>query len=245
MTKKTETKDQKPEDKEVAVSTNTEVVGADLFDLKDNMEGVEARLPQIKIIHQGQMFAFPDETKKETFEGIILDMNRANAWWKQPYGEGGGDAPDCYSMNGVNPDPMAECVQSEKGCAACEHNKYGSDGKRGKSCKNMKRCHILITGNMMPYRLSIPPSSLKAIDLYVSILTSQGTPYQLIKTTFGLKTEKNKESKEYSELTLKPGGSAVKTVEEANALKALIAQWKLTMREQVVLGNEYMAEENS
>jgi len=118
--KKTETTD-------VAVPEGTGVpmVGVELFDMGDQMEGVEAQLPQIKIVHQAQMFMFPDGTKVETFKGVILDMNRTNAYWAIPYDEsGGGSPPTCSSLNGVTVEPGSEEVQSPtNSCLDCPQNK--------------------------------------------------------------------------------------------------------------------------
>jgi hypothetical protein len=246
--------------KEVAVKeeAGVAVIGADEFDLGENMEGVEAQLPRIKIFHQGQMFGFPDDSKKQSFSGVIIDMSRTNAYWAESFDLfGGGDPPTCFSLDGVNPEMSSAEVQTDTGgCARCPRNQFGSNGKRGKMCKNMKRVHILVEGSMMPFRLTVPPSNLKAVDLYVSLLTSQGVPYQLVETEFSLRavsvpyqlveTEfslravKNKDGIEYSELNLNNVGPApmVKTQEDAQKLKALIVQWRGVMRGEVVTGEE-------
>ena len=216
------------------------MVGADLFSMGDQMEGVEAQLPQIKIKHQAEMFEFPDGTKEETFRGIILDMNRTNAYWTQSYDDsGGGTPPTCSSLNGVTPEAGSEEIQCLGNiCLDCPHNKYGSGKKGGKACKNMKRIHILLEGSMMPYRLTAPPSNLKAVDLYVSLLTSTGTPYQLIMTEFSLRSAQNKDGIGYSELHMENTGPSVTTVEEAQELKHLVAQWRGVMRGEMVTENE-------
>ncbi len=216
------------------------VLGADLFSMGDQMEGVEAQLPQIKIKHQAEMFEFPDGTKEETFRGIILDMNRTNAYWPESFDDtGGGVPPACSSLNGVMPEAGAEEIQSScNSCLDCPHNKYGSGKKGGKACKNMKRIHILLQGSMMPYRLTAPPSNLKAVDLYVSLLTSTGTPYQLIMTEFSLRSAQNKDGIGYSELHMENVGPSVKSIEEAQELKHLVAQWRGVMRGEMVTGNE-------
>lgn len=218
------------------------VFGAELFDMGDQMEGVEAKLPQIKIIHQGQMFAFPDESKRLSFTGTIIDMNRTNAYWAESFDDsGGGDPPTCFSLDGVSPEMSSAEIQSESGgCRDCPHNQYKSDGKRGKLCKNMKRVHILMEGTLMPFRLTIPPSNLKAVDLYVSLLTSQGVPYQLVESEFSLKPVKNKDGIEYSELIMKNVRPTplVKDQEDAMKLKAMIVQWRGIMRGDAVTDNE-------
>lgn len=237
------TKAEKVKDVVVPDSNNVPVaIGAELFNMKDNMEGVEAQLPQIKVIHQGQMFAFPDESKVLSFVGTIIDMNRTNAYWAESFDEsGGGDPPTCLSLDGVTPDMSSEEVQSNSGgCRDCPRNQYGSAGKRGKQCKNMKRMHILIEGSLMPYRLTVPPSNLKAVDLYVSLLTSQGVPFQLVETSFSLKSAKNKDGIEYSELVFKNIGPTplVNNIEDAQKLKSTIGEWKGVMRGELITGEE-------
>ena len=51
------------------------VVGSDLFNMGDQMEGVEAKLPQIKIVHRAEMFDFPDGPKQEAFSDIDASLN--------------------------------------------------------------------------------------------------------------------------------------------------------------------------
>ena len=169
-------------------------------------------------------------------------MNRANAYWAISFDEsGGGDPPTCLSLNGVTPEMSSEEVQSNSGlCMDCPRNQFGSDGKRGKQCKNMKRIHVLIDGSIMPFRLTVPPTNMKAVDLYVSLLTSQGVPYQLVETEFTLKKATNKDGVEYSELVMKNIGPApiVKNQEDAMKLKALIGQWKNIMRGEQITDRE-------
>ena len=210
-----------------------------VFNPADNMEGVEPRLPQIGIIHQGQMFKMPNGESVATFEGIILDTNRANAYWLKSFDEsGGGDLPDCSSLDGIMPDLNAEDVQAES-CHTCNYNQFGTAAKGGgKACKNMKRVHILMGDSILPHRLTLPPSSLKAIDLYISLLTSQGVPHQLIATKFSLKEESNKAGIMYSEIVMHQG-DAIIDIETVNNLKKQYTELKPIMRGQPIQFNEF------
>lgn len=218
------------------------------FDLKANMEGVQPRLPMIGIVHQGQLYTMPDESKIPEFEGIILDTNRINAWWEQSFDDtGGGTPPDCFSMDGIDCDQNSNMPQSQL-CRDCEKNKFGSavekDGSKGKgkACKNMKRVHIVMEGEMLPHRMTLPPSSLKAIDDYISRLTSKGLPYQLVHTTFKLKEAKNAVGIKYSEI--KPErGILITDPEQATNLKKLLRDMKPVMRGQEIILKEYGKEE--
>ena len=209
------------------------------FDLKSNMEGVAPRLPQINIVHQAQLFTFPDETQLKEFEGIILDTNRINAWWDQSYDEtGGGTPPDCFSMNGIEPDLNCNMPQAKR-CAECEKNKFGSDG-RGKACKNMKRVHIMLEDEMLPHRLTLPPSNLKAIDMYISLLTSKGMPYQLVVTNFKLKKAQNKDGIAFSEINPEKTG-IITDPEKAEFLSKMLREFKPVMRGQEIVMEEYVS----
>lgn len=211
---------------------------AELFDLKENMVGVEPRLPQIGIIHQGQMFEMPDHSKVESFKGIILDVNRINSYWKEGFDEtGGGNPPDCMSLDGVTPSEMSEDIQS-KTCVLCDKNQYETADKgTGKACKNAKRIHLMLDGCLMPYRLTIPPTNLKAIDTYISILTSEGIPYQLAVTQFRLVADKNAQGVEFSVIDLEKS-SVITDIEQGKEIRKTRDSWLGVMRGQIIDSKE-------
>jgi len=237
--------------KELATKEQGETLPAELakqFNLKENMEGVAPRLPQINVVHRAELFEFPDEAQKKKFEGIILDTNRINAWWEESYdATGGGTPPDCFSMNGIEPDLNCNKPQGMK-CAECAKNKFGSgigkEGKpsRGKACKNMKRVHVMLENEMLPHRLTLPPSNLKAIDMYISLLTSKGLPYQLVNTSFTLKKAQNKDGVAFSEIDLKNAG-LITDPEKAVGLKQTLTEFKPIMRGQEIIMAEYEVDE--
>ncbi len=245
------TKEKKTEETTLAVPATPGALApelANIFDLAKNMAEVEARLPAIGIIHQGQLFRwpFPLPNGKDTlpeFKAVILDMNRINAWWEVPFDKsGGGTPPQCFSMDGITADPNGEKVQA-KSCHECPMNAYQSDpdGGAGKACKNMKRVHLMIEGSLLPYRLTLPPSNLKVVDLYVSMLTSRGIPYQLVVTNFGLKVAKNKSGIVYSEVDLTEVG-LIETREAALRIKKMCDDNRKIMRSQPIVPAEFDAE---
>ena len=108
---------------EVTVTTGTEVATYDpasMFDIGQNLKDVEGRLPQVAIMHRANMFSMPDGSKCEAFDGYVIDMNKANAWWETSFdASGGGTPPQCFSLDGVTPDPRSEKQQADR-CAACQ-----------------------------------------------------------------------------------------------------------------------------
>ena len=227
----------------------TPAVMGELFDMRKNLEGLEPRLPQIKILHgEAQLYNYPDDTKKETFEAIILDFNRCNAYWKIPFSDsGGGTPPDCSSLDALELDPMSEEPQSTTGkCKDCDHNVFGSDktkeSGRGKACKNMMRIHLLFENQMIPFRLTIPPTSLVAMDTYIPLVASKGLPYQLVRTIFSLKQDKNKDGIKFSKVELAMG-DVITTIPDAQAIKKFHSEWQSLMRSQEIKSDEYAPSE--
>lgn len=99
-----------------------------------------------------------------------------------------GNAPDCYSIDGVKPDPSSPLKQSES-CAGCPQNVFGSgtgaDGtpSKGKACSDNKILAAFYKGEV--YRFKIPPASLKAFAEYVRAVSSRGITLGNVVTTIG------------------------------------------------------------
>jgi hypothetical protein len=226
----------------MAVEIPTEF--ADIFNLQDNMEGVIPRLPQIDVIHKAQMFGMPDETKVETFEGIILDQHPANAYWIKAVEDSDmSSIPDCFSNDGKTPAENRESKQAEH-CDGCPNNEYGSDVKgKGKACKNMKRLMILMENSLLPRRLSLSPASLgkdKAmIDDYLTSLTDRGLPYRAVVTKVLAKKAANEQGFEYSKIYFEKVRVLAK--EELMEIGKLVMQYKEGARAQEIRADEYMS----
>ena len=203
----------KTESKELAV------IGPEVFnlttiqqgssDVTDNLDQIQIRLPQVKIIHQAQMFEMPDGSKTQSFEGIILDFNKINSYWANSFDEtGGGTPPDCFSLDGVRPSMLSADLQANA-CPDCPKNIFGSERNkkgepgRGKACKNLKRVHIITNSNqLLPFRLTLPPSNIKALDKYISDLAAMGKRWRQSWTEFKLVPQKNKDGIVYAELVM-------------------------------------------
>lgn len=220
--------------KTTALATPEQMAG--MFDVQENMEGVEPRLPQIRIAHQAQVFKMPDDTKVDSLEGIIIDSNRCNAFWAKSFEEAGaGNPPDCFSLDGVKPNRENPCAKT---CAECKNNRYGTDGGRGKACKNMRRVHILIDKNILPFRLSLPPSSLRSVDDYFVQLTTKGRPYPTVITQISLTEAKNKDSIAYSRPEFEML-SEINELDELAKIKDMRTKLRATMQLQEVTADEF------
>ena len=233
---------EKEETTDVAIREDGAIIGADQFELNELMEGVEVQLPCIKIIHLGRMFEMPDGSMVQSFRGTIIDMHKTCAYWKISYDDsGGGDFPDCHSLNGVTPEGDNKVCQVCAKCPKTYMNVNKVDGKPTESyCKNNKRLHVVVEGSMLPHRLVLSVKNIKPVDIYVSLMAGIGAPYPLIETEFSLKMGTSSAGKEYSELVLKKVGTTplVKVKEDVQKVKDLIAQWRNVMRGEVDFGDD-------
>jgi hypothetical protein len=214
---------------------------AGYFDVDDNIRGVKGKLPQIKIAHQVNLFQDATGATMKEFDGIILHHNSANAWWLKPFDEtGGGEIPDCFSTDAFHPD--GETVQAAC-CAECVKNKFksadGGEG-RGKACKNMWRLHILVDGQVIPKRLTLPPSNIGAVQEFLIGLRDRNIAHELAVVRFGLKPSKNKDGIAYSTIAFELK-SVIEDLKTAKALKNIKESFA-TSFDQAITSEEMEAE---
>ena len=96
--------------------------------------------------------------------------------------------PDCWSLDGIRPDPSVANKQSPT-CVNCPKNAFGSapsrnpeEGKRGgKACADARRIAVMMPGQLgdpnkepMTFLLRIPATSLKSLKAYAQMLERQG-----------------------------------------------------------------------
>ena len=126
-----------------------------------------------------------------SLEVIVLKTHPgvAKTYYSKGFSEGSVEKPDCYSNDGTAPASDAQSQQA-KNCAACPHNRWGSkiteDGKKGKSCADVKRLAVAPAGQINdPMLLRVPAASLKTWDQYVDLLKKRGVPPPAVVTKVG------------------------------------------------------------
>ena len=215
----------------------------DVFSVSDNMEGVTPKIPKLEMSKDG-VFLFPDGEIVKSFKGVILHHHGARAWWENS--EVTGSAPDCFSNDGSLAEPgkdkcplspqlraaNLEKYKTELVCGTCPMNEWGSrsDGKPGKACKEMHIMFVLAVekdlASAVPYRLSLPPSSLKDKDAYFTMLTGKDIPFPTVITQFGLNKVTNSDGQPYAEIVLKSDTKVRLARDDQLVLKGLIKQYK-------------------
>lgn len=100
------------------------------------------------------------------------------------------EAPDCFSNDGVNPDPSIAAPQSSS-CAACPRNAFGSGTDQngiataGKACSDNKILAVYLPHVKAVYKLKVAPASLKNFGLFVKNLSNRGIPLGNVITLLG------------------------------------------------------------
>lgn len=215
----------------------------DVFNLSDNMASmVVPRLPQVRILHGAEMFD-SNEKKVETFEGVIIDHNRTNAWWEKDIKESGGKKfPDCFSIDAIRPND-GEMRQSET-CELCKWSQRGSDrkGGGGTDCKSMRRIHLITEGSILPRRLTITASSFINFDKFMTGLYDMGYPYATVVTKFFL-LKGPREGFEYSIVDFSFVRAA--EVEELYVVADYINRYRDAAKTQEVTTDEYAKPEDT
>lgn len=116
--------------------------------------------------------------------------NISKNYYSQGYEEGSNEAPTCWSIDGIHPDPAAD--KQAASCAVCPKNVFGSRvtdaGKKVKACGDSRRLAVIPEGDFKndvyggPMLLRVPASSLSNLSQYGKKMDKQGFPYNTIVT---------------------------------------------------------------
>jgi hypothetical protein len=208
----------------------------DIFNQPEERADI-TELPTIKIIHAAQLFEMPDGSTKNEIQCVLLHTYKQNAYWENV--DINNQMPDCwaidYKKGEMKPDAFIEVPQSEE-CRTCKLNQFGTDtkGGAGKACKNMRVLFIYVEGYCVPCKLSVPPTSLKSVDRYISSFLARQVPYQSVMTRLTLEKVDT-----YSVLKLSTKGVIETDKNKLLSLKNLIDENKPLMYRKPLL-EEYM-----
>lgn len=148
----------------------------------------------------------PDEVATSINVVIIkANPNLSKVWYAKGYTEGSDAKPDCFSNDGIAPDPAVEKPVSKK-CSICPNNQWGSkigdNGGKGKACQDSRRLAVANIDDMdSPLLLRAPAATLKPLAEYGSALAKRGVPYSAVVTKVGFDPEAPS-----PKLTFKPVG---------------------------------------
>ncbi len=103
-------------------------------------------------------------------------------------------APDCFSLDGIGPDPQSTSPQNDL-CASCPQNAWGSkvtpQGQQIKACSDKKRLAVVSaddpTGPV--YLLEVTPAALKGLNQYQKELAMRGIAPEIVRTRISFDTD--------------------------------------------------------
>jgi hypothetical protein len=103
-------------------------------------------------------------------------------------------APDCFSLDGIGPDPESDSPQNDM-CASCPQNAWGSKvtptGQQVKACSDNKRLAVVAADDPSGsvYLVSVTPAALKGLNQYQKELSMRGIPPEVVKTRVSFDTD--------------------------------------------------------
>jgi len=104
-------------------------------------------------------------------------------------------APDCFSLDGIAPDPEAAAPQNDL-CASCPQNAWGSKvnpttGQEIKACSDLKRLAVVAADDPSGpvYLMLVTPAALKGLNQYQKELSVRGIPPEIVKTRVSFDTD--------------------------------------------------------
>lgn len=163
--------------------------------------GGGANFPRISI--KGSRFRIVEGDTETVLDSLTLDVVIVGAnprlskqWYKKAWSKDAEPvAPDCFSLDGINPDPESADKQNDL-CATCPQNAWGSrvhpeTGQELKACADQKRLAVVAADDPEGpvYLLQVTPAALRGLNQYQKELSVRGIPAEIVKTKVGFDTD--------------------------------------------------------
>jgi hypothetical protein len=168
----------------VASSLNSDVIA-------QNMVGIDMANTMRLVMPVGKSHDFTidgnDEAMKIPFLCVIIASKRMRYYFKEDYNKTNSREADCISYDTLvghprkNPDIQLECI-------SCLKNQYGSGNGRAKACKERIWLVLVIANKLVPFQVSLPPTSLKTFNTYMINLSRKNERYHTVATEIRLST---------------------------------------------------------
>lgn len=162
------------------VSTTSSHLPADISlqeQIKRDLAAVASQVEngQVERIRMsGKGFTTPDGETGETLTGVIVDFASANNHYPDAFDRDNPTPPNCFATGKIPSElvPAANATEPQaESCAACPKNQFESGTGKSKACKNTRVLAFMAlnaTEDAPIWVLSVPPSSLRYFDTYVS-----------------------------------------------------------------------------
>ena len=156
--------------------------------------------PRISI--KGARFRIIEDGAESVLDSTTLDVvivganpRLSKTWYAKEWNKDSEpSAPDCFSLDGIGPDPSSENPQNDL-CASCPQNAWGSkvtaNGQQVKACSDQKRLAVVAANDPTGpvYLLQVTPAALKGLNQYHKELSTRGIPPEIVKTRVSFDTD--------------------------------------------------------
>ena len=157
--------------------------------IRDSFPLLSIKGKVFRIRKDGQETPLVDQATRQAipFLDVILVNSSpvlSKAYYERGFDDGEMAPPDCWSLDGIKPDPSVVNKQNPT-CVNCPKNIFGSavsqDGNKrgGKACADSKRVAVMMPSHLgqpepLIFLLKVPATSLKNIKGYADLLDRQG-----------------------------------------------------------------------
>lgn len=151
--------------------------------------GIKGKVWSVKFGgEEKQLLRDDGDGPRNSIEVVIVKASPSisKIFYKNGYVDGANAPPDCWSGNGIVPDPSVQNKVCDT-CANCPMNAWGSRttdaGKQAKACSDSRRIAVVPLDDMLneafggPMLLRVPAASLKDLKAYGDLLSQYQYPY--------------------------------------------------------------------
>jgi len=193
-------------------------------------------------------FVSAGETLSAPLQGVILGIRRTRR-----HSTGIDRATECVMVR-QNPDQGLTDQNELRACATCPFNRYGSDvdpetgqPRRAKACREKRVLLFLRDGDTLPLVVLAPPSSIRAVDSFVTMLATRQQPLAGTHVLLDIDVREDG-GKKWGVLRFKDSrplrdAEAVDTWNRIQAVRGQIEAWFRAATDQVDLDDVQVAEE--
>lgn len=153
---------------------------------------ISIKASRFRIVESGTETVLQDPMLEVVVVGANPHLSKA--WYASAWNpDAEASAPDCYSLDGLRPDPESGQPQNDL-CASCPHNAWGSkvtpQGTKVKACGDKKRLAVVAATDAGGpiYLLEITPAALKGLNQYNRELQMRGIAPEIVKTVISFDT---------------------------------------------------------
>jgi hypothetical protein len=153
----------------------------------------EFDLSQIKVASGTALWLIPTlegDVTAPAIDGVIVKARDTRVYY--PEKDAGNVPPQCSSI-----DCITGVGDPGGACAACPFADWDSGDNGAQACKQQKQFFMLRGTSVLPEKVTLPPTSLKAIRQFFLRLATQGVQYSECIVRLELEKAKNPQGKEY------------------------------------------------